>query len=360
MTAPRKILLTGGAGFIGSNLVKWILDETEHQVVNVDKLTYAGQTGSLAGCQENPRYQFEAVDIVDWKKVGELFHRYQPDWVMHLAAETHVDRSIDQADPFIQTNFVGTFNLLEQSRHYFNQMDTSRKSDFRFQHVSTDEVYGSLSLDQAPFTESTAYNPRSPYAASKAGADHLVRAWHETYRLPTLITHSSNNYGPCQFPEKLVPLVILKAISGEPIPVYGTGENVRDWLYVTDHAQALMRVVELGQVGATYHVGGNNQRTNLELVKSICHLLDMRCPAADNPRLSADQRTRLASYSDLITLVADRPGHDFRYATDTTKIKNSLGWEPRETLSSGLEKTVDWYLANEDWWRPLWSTKAGR
>ncbi|MCH2181437.1 MAG: dTDP-glucose 4,6-dehydratase [Mariniblastus sp.] len=359
MTVARKILLTGGAGFIGSHLVKWILDETEHEVVNVDKLTYAGQTRSLSGCQQNPRYQFEAIDIVDRKNVEELFHRHQPDWVMHLAAETHVDRSIDQPDEFIQTNVVGTFNLLEQSRHYFHQLELDRQSRFRFHHVSTDEVYGSLSLDDDPFTEQTAYNPRSPYSASKAGADHLVRAWHETYRLPVIITHSSNNYGPCQFPEKLVPLVILKAILGQPIPVYGTGENVRDWLYVTDHVRALMRVVEAGAPGETYHIGGNNQPANLELVQSICRLLDTRCPVADNPRLSAEQQTGLASYSALITLVADRPGHDLRYSSDTTKITNSLGWKPHETLLSGLEKTIEWYLTNEDWWKPLLQADEG-
>lgn len=353
MTMPRTILLTGGAGFIGCNLVQWIINETPHRVVNVDKLTYAGQPASLAPVVENPRYQFEQIDIIDSQKIEGLLRKHQPDWIMHLAAETHVDRSIDQPDDFIQTNIVGTYNLLKQSRHYFDQMDTAKKSNFRFHHVSTDEVYGSLCDGGPAFTETTPYAPRSPYSASKAAADHLARAWHETYKLPVMITNSSNNYGPYQFPEKLIPVVILKAIFGQPIPVYGTGENVRDWLYVTDHTRALMTVIEKGEIGETYNIGGGNEQTNMELVRSVCQILDARCPIASNERLTTEQRAGLVSYSELISLVGDRPGHDLRYATDATKIKNALGWEPLESSAAGLEKTVDWYLANEDWWQPL-------
>ena len=353
MTMPKTILLTGGAGFIGCNLARWILQQTPHHVINVDKLTYAGIPASLADLDEHPQYCFEQVDVVNPQQIRRLLEKHQPDWIMHLAAETHVDRSIDDPSPFIQSNIVGTYHLLDQSLHYFNQLNTAKKSDFRFHHVSTDEVYGPLDFHQSAFTETTSYQPTSPYSASKAAADHLTRAWHTTYGLPVVISNSTNNYGPFQYPEKLIPVVILNALYGKSIPVYGTGQNIRDWLYVTDHVQALMQVIENGNIGETYHIGGSNEQANVELAQKLCQILDTKHPIAKNPKLSAEQRNSLVSYSDLITLVADRPGHDLRYASSTEKIKQELGWEPRENLTTGLEKTVDWYLANQDWWLPL-------
>jgi len=350
-----KILVTGGAGFIGSNLIRFLLRETDHSVVNVDKLTYAGNLNSLADINDHERLQFEKVDIVDAEEVSRLFHQYQPDWVMHLAAESHVDRSIDGPGAFVQTNIVGTFNLLHSARHYFDQLNETRKSDFRFHHISTDEVYGSLQMDDAAFSETTPYDPRSPYAASKASADHLVRAWFDTYGLPVLITNCSNNYGPCQFPEDLVPVVILRAIKGQPIPVYGTGENVRDWLYVKDHVRALFAVVSRGTVGQSYNIGGNNERQNIELVRMICGILDEMYPVADNTELDEATRGRIRSYADLITFVTDRPGHDLRYAIDASKIEQELGWKPEEDFHSGIRNTVRWYLDNRNWWQKILS-----
>lgn len=350
-----KIIVTGGAGFIGSNLIRFLIQETEHQVVNVDKLTYAGNLNSLADVQDHARLAFEQLDIVDGLQVDRLFHRHQPDWVMHLAAESHVDRSIDGPADFVQTNIVGTFNLLHAARGYFDQLHGPSRETFRFHHISTDEVYGSLHLHDPPFRETTPYDPHSPYSASKAASDHLVRSWHDTYGLPVVITNCSNNYGPFQFPEKLIPVVILKAISGQPIPVYGKGENVRDWLYVTDHVRALLAVVSRGSIGETYNIGGNNERQNIELVQMICGLLDEMVPIAENRQLDEATRERLGSYADLITFVTDRPGHDLRYAIDASKIEQELGWTPQEDFGSGFRKTVQWYLDHPDWWQQILS-----
>jgi dTDP-glucose 4,6-dehydratase len=334
-----NILITGGAGFIGSNLIRQILDETSHRIVNVDKLTYAGNLSSLADCAENPRYCFEKADLCDAAALQTLFSRHRPDAVMHLAAESHVDRSIDGPGEFIQTNIVGTYNLLQAAREYISAFNFPI-SDFRFLHVSTDEVYGSLSADDPGFSEATPYSPHSPYSASKASSDHLVRAWHDTYGLPVLVTNCSNNYGPCQFPEKLIPVVILKCLRGESIPVYGKGENIRDWLYVGDHCAALRTVLEKGKPGETYNIGGNNEQTNLDLVKHICAILDELHPGPQ-------------PYGKLIGFVADRPGHDLRYAIDPTKIRTELGWEPRETFQTGFRKTIQWYLENQEWWQGI-------
>ena len=339
----KTILVTGGAGFIGSNLVHHLMEQTDYRVVNVDKLTYSGNRESLADVEENPRYHFEQTDICDPAAVHTLFETHQPDLVMHLAAESHVDRSIDGPADFLNTNIMGTFNLLEAARAYWQTLSSEKQGNFRFLHISTDEVFGSLGAEGL-FTETTCYQPNSPYSASKASSDHLVRAWHHTYGLPTLITNCSNNYGPYQFPEKLIPVVILKALKGEPIPVYGKGENIRDWLFVEDHVRALLTVLEKGKAGETYNVGGNTEQTNLELVTKICSLLDELRPNA-----------AIGRHEDLITFVTDRPGHDLRYAIDATKIKEQLGWEPQMTLETGLRKTVQWYLEHEDWWQNILS-----
>lgn len=333
-----KILVTGGAGFIGSALIRHIISDTGDSVVNVDKLTYAGNLESLAEASQNPRYVFERIDICDREQMDRILRQYQPDTIMHLAAESHVDRSISGPAEFIQTNIVGTYNLLEAARHYWAALDDTRKATFRFHHISTDEVYGDLEGPEDLFTETTPYQPSSPYSASKASSDHLVRAWGRTYGLPTLITNCSNNYGPCHFPEKLIPLIILNALEGKPLPVYGDGKQVRDWLYVEDHARALYKVVTQGVVGQTYNIGGHNEKQNIEVVRAICALLDELCPGSLH-----------RPHSSLITHVQDRPGHDHRYAIDAGKVQRELGWVPEETFESGLRKTVRWYLDNAEW-----------
>ncbi len=336
-----KILVTGGCGFIGSAVCRRIIRETNHSLVNVDLLTYAGSPTSVAEAASSDRYAFVRADVADRPAMEKVFAEHQPDAVLHLAAESHVDRSIEGAAPFITTNIVGTFTLLEVARAYWNGLTGERKERFRFQHISTDEVFGSLGEDGF-FTETTPYDPRSPYSASKASSDHLVSAWGHTYGLPVLVTNCSNNYGPYHFPEKLIPLMILNGLAGKPLPVYGDGSNVRDWLYVEDHAAALLLVLEKGKVGETYNVGGRNERTNLQVVKRICEVLDRLAPdAAIGPRES------------LITYVQDRPGHDHRYAIDATKLETELGWRAQETFETGLAKTVQWYLDRQDWWRPL-------
>jgi dTDP-glucose 4,6-dehydratase len=335
--SEKTIFVTGGAGFIGSALVRYLLRETPHRVVNVDKLTYAGNLESLASVLPSERYRFEQVDICDRNAINRIFAEHRPATVMHLAAESHVDRSIDGAAPFIQTNIVGTFTLLEAVRSYWSSLEKTERQAFRFLHVSTDEVYGELG-SEGFFVESTPYAPRSPYSASKASADHLVRAWQHTYNLPALITNCSNNYGPYQFPEKLIPVVILNALDGKPIPVYGSGQNVRDWLYVDDHVRALLRVLERGRVGETYNVGGHSERSNLDVVTTICSLLDELVDG-----------TPVGGHASLITFVTDRPGHDWRYAIDAGKIERELGWTPEESFDAGLRKTVEWYLENRDW-----------
>jgi dTDP-glucose 4,6-dehydratase len=337
------VLVTGGAGFIGSALVRQWIGETDATVVNVDKLTYAGNLNSLAALRYDARHHFEQVDICCPDEMGRIFAEYRPDAVMHLAAESHVDRSIDGPAEFIRTNIEGTFTLLQAALAYWQELEEPYKSAFRFHHISTDEVYGSLG-DEGYFQEITPYSPNSPYSASKAASDHLVRAWHHTYGLPVLVTNCSNNYGPFQFPEKLIPLVILNAHAGKPLPVYGKGLNVRDWLYVDDHAEALRLVVSKGQVGETYNIGGHNERRNIDVVLTICRLLDELRP--DSPHVPHER---------LITYVADRPGHDKRYAIDAAKIERELGWRPRETFESGLRRTVAWYLENEAWWRDVQS-----
>ena len=334
-----KVIVTGGAGFIGSAVVRLLIGETDAEVVNLDKLTYAGNLASVAPVAESPRYRFVKADICDSGTMRDLFAAEQPDVVMHLAAESHVDRSIDGPAAFIDTNVIGTYTLLEVARAYWSALPAARREAFRFHHISTDEVYGSLG-PEGMFTETTPYAPNSPYAASKAAADHLVRAWHHTYDLPVVTTNCSNNYGPYQLPEKLVPLIILNGLEGKPLPVYGTGENVRDWLYVEDHARALWTVVTKGQVGETYNVGGNAERRNIDVVRLICDLLDEWLPG-ERPR------------HELITFVADRPGHDARYAMDIGKITSELGWRPGETFESGLRKTVAWYLENRSWWKDI-------
>jgi dTDP-glucose 4,6-dehydratase len=333
-----NILITGGAGFIGSNLIRQLLSRFEHTVLNIDKLTYAGNLRSLADIQSTGRLSFKPIDLLDAAALTKTISEFRPDLVMHLAAESHVDRSIDGPGEFIQTNVVGTYNLLQASLGWWRSLSEDKRATFRFHHISTDEVYGSLASDAPAFTEETPYDPHSPYSASKAASDHLVRAWHDTYGLPTLITNCSNNYGPYQFPEKLIPVVILKALRGEPIPVYGKGENIRDWLYVEDHADALIAVVTRGRVGQTYNIGGNNELRNIDLVRLLCGILDELRPRADG-----------ASYVNQITFVKDRPGHDMRYAINASKIKNELGWVPKQDHSSGFRKTVAWYLENESW-----------
>lgn len=337
-----KILVTGGAGFIGSAVVRHLIQNTSDSVVNVDKLTYAGNLESLASVENDPRYAFEKVDICDAAEVARVFREHQPDAVMHLAAESHVDRSIDGPAAFIQTNIVGTYTLLEATREYWRGLADEKRVNFRFHHISTDEVYGDLEGPEDLFLETTPYAPSSPYSASKASSDHLVRAWRRTYGLPTLVTNCSNNYGPFHFPEKLIPLVILNALEGKPLPIYGKGDQVRDWLYVEDHARALCLVVKEGVVGETYNIGGHNEKRNIEVVRAICQLLE---------ELRPQKPAGVARYEDLITFVADRPGHDLRYAIDAGKIQRELGWKPAETFESGLRKTVRWYLDNQEWCR---------
>jgi dTDP-glucose 4,6-dehydratase len=337
-----KIVVTGGAGFIGSAVVRQLIKETDATVINVDKLTYAGDLGSVAEVSGSPRYRFEKVDVCDASALQRLFAEYRPDAVMHLAAESHVDRSIDGPGQFIQTNIVGTYTLLEVALAYWQRLSGEDRARFRFHHVSTDEVYGSLDRDDARFTEEAPYQPNSPYSASKAASDHLVRAWHHTYGLPTVISNCSNNYGPYHFPEKLIPLMIIKALCGEPLPLYGTGENVRDWLYVEDHARALCQVLQEGKVGEFYNIGAGSELTNLQVVKAICDLLDELIPESS-----------YRPHANLITFVADRPGHDKRYAIDAAKIMRELGWRPRETFESGLRKTVQWYIDNRPWWERI-------
>lgn len=337
-----RILVTGGAGFIGSALIRHLIQNTGHQVLNLDKLTYAGNLESLAPVDDNPRYRFVQADIADSPVVAQTLAEFQPDAIMHLAAESHVDRSIDGPAAFIQTNIVGTYSLLESTRAYWLGLSAERKAAFRFHHISTDEVYGDLHGVDDLFTETTPYAPSSPYSASKAASDHLVRAWQRTYGLPVLISNCSNNYGPYHFPEKLIPLMILNALAGKPLPVYGNGQQVRDWLYVEDHARALLKVVSEGQVGETYNIGGHNEQKNLDVVRAICALLE---------ELAPQKPAGIARYEDLITYVQDRPGHDLRYAIDAGKIERELGWVPQETFTSGLRKTVQWYLENLDWCR---------
>lgn len=337
-----KILVTGGAGFIGSAVVRHILNNTGDSVVNVDKLTYAGNLESLAQVADNPRYSFEQVDICNRSELDRVFQQHQPDAVMHLAAESHVDRSIDGPAAFIETNIVGTYQLLESSREYWKQLSEERKASFRFHHISTDEVYGDLEGPEDLFTETTPYAPSSPYSASKASSDHLVRAWRRTYGLPTIVTNCSNNYGPYHFPEKLIPLVILNALEGKPLPVYGKGNQIRDWLFVEDHARALYKVITEGKVGETYNIGGHNEKQNIDVVLKICELLDELRPLSQT-------NLGISSHKELITFVQDRPGHDIRYAIDASKIKRELGWTPEETFESGIRKTVNWYLENLTW-----------
>lgn len=337
----KKILITGGAGFIGSAVIRHIISNTKSSVINVDKLTYAGNLESLIEVESSDRYAFEKIDICDAAEVQRVFTEYQPTAVMHLAAESHVDRSIDGPGEFITTNVVGTYILLEEARRYYAQLSDERKEHFRFHHISTDEVYGDLGAEGL-FTETTSYEPSSPYSASKASSDHLVRAWQRTFGLPTLITNCSNNYGPYHFPEKLIPLIILNALSGKSLPVYGDGSQIRDWLYVEDHARALYTVVTKGVVGETYNIGGHNERRNIEVVKTICTILDELVPQKPNG---------VEQYQDLITFVADRPGHDVRYAIDASKIERELGWAPDESFESGIRKTVEWYLSNQEWWQ---------
>ncbi|HIF9502937.1 TPA: dTDP-glucose 4,6-dehydratase [Photobacterium damselae] len=336
-----KILVTGGAGFIGSAVVRHIINNTQDSVINLDKLTYAGNLESLSDVENSDRYVFEQVDICDREELDRVFAQHQPDAVMHLAAESHVDRSIDGPAAFIETNIIGTYTMLEAARQYWNQLDEVRKSAFRFHHISTDEVYGDLEGTDDLFTETTSYSPSSPYSASKASSDHLVRAWLRTYGFPTMVTNCSNNYGPYHFPEKLIPLMILNALEGKPLPVYGNGMQIRDWLYVEDHASALYTVVTQGEIGETYNIGGHNEKANIEVVKTICSLLEELVPSKPQG---------IAQYQDLITYVTDRPGHDVRYAIDATKIAAELGWKPAETFESGIRKTVEWYLNNEKWW----------
>lgn len=355
-----KILITGGAGFIGSAVVRHLINHTQHSVVNLDKLTYAGNLESLVSVSDNPRYVFEQADICDAVAMQRIFAEHQPNVVMHLAAESHVDRSIDGPAEFMRTNIMGTYTLLEAARGYWSGLPEGRKRAFRFHHISTDEVYGDLAdvgavlnRENTFFTETTPYAPSSPYSASKASSDHLVRAWQRTYGLPTLVTNCSNNYGPYQFPEKLIPHVILNALAGKPLPIYGKGDQIRDWLYVDDHARALVKVASEGKVGETYNIGGHNEKQNIEVVREICCILDELKPigrgALHAP--AGDFKSPLQSYADLITHVKDRPGHDRRYAIDASKIQKELGWVPEETFETGLRKTVQWYLDNQDWCR---------
>ena len=339
----KKILVTGGAGFIGSAVVRHLISKLNCSVVNVDKLTYAGNLSSLSLVDQNPLYSFERADINDQTAITAILDQHQPDAIMHLAAESHVDRSIDGPSDFIQTNIVGTYSLLECARTYWSQLSRGKKDSFRLHHISTDEVFGSLG-ETGSFTEETAYDPRSPYSASKASSDHLVRAWHETFGLPVVLSNCSNNYGPYHFPEKLIPLIIIKALKKDKLPVYGKGDNIRDWLYVDDHAHALCKILFEGRTGENYNVGGNAEVSNLDVVRSICRLLDELSPMSN-----------MSKHEERIEFVLDRPGHDFRYAIDSTKIRNELGWRPIETFETGLRRTVEWYLSNSDWWKPILS-----
>lgn len=349
MSTKMTIVVTGGAGFIGSAVVRHLINDTKHRVINVDKLTYAGNLASLQAIENSERYVFEKVDICDDSAVKQIFENYQPDIIMHLAAESHVDRSIDGPGEFVQTNVVGTYVLLEQARMYYASLDDDKKQRFRFHHISTDEVYGDLphpdevsSPDNLPlFTETTAYAPSSPYSASKAASDHLVRAWLKTFKLPTVLTNCSNNYGPFHFPEKLIPLVILNAIAGKALPIYGKGNQIRDWLYVEDHARALVLVATEGKIGETYNIGGHNEKQNIEVVRTICEILDELKPKSNS------------SYKEQMTFVKDRPGHDMRYAIDASKIAKELNWTPQESFETGIRKTVKWYLENEKWWKAV-------
>ena len=335
-----KFLITGGAGFIGSAVIRYIINNTSDAVLNLDKLTYAGNLESLADVGDSRRYEFVRGDICDRALLGNIFARFKPDIVMHLAAESHVDRSIDGPGEFIQTNIVGTYALLEEAKNYWFSLNDKKKQNFRFHHVSTDEVYGDLEDDEGLFTEETSYDPSSPYSAAKASSDHLVRAWHRTYKLPTLITNCSNNYGPYQFPEKLIPLIILNALEGKDLPIYGNGKQIRDWLYVDDHARALLHVALYGEVGETYNIGGHNEIKNIDVVKTVCSILD---------ELSPSKIDGIDKYEQLIVYVTDRAGHDIRYAIDATKIANALNWTPEETFATGIRKTVEWYLENSIW-----------
>ena len=342
----KSIIVTGGAGFIGSAVIRYIVKNTKDSVINIDKLTYAGNLESLSDVSGTDRYAFEQIDICDQQELNRVFSEYEPDLVMHLAAESHVDRSIDGPGDFIQTNIVGTYTLLEASRRYWKKFEQDKKQAFRFHHVSTDEVYGDLESTDDLFTELTPYAPSSPYSASKASSDHLVRAWHRTYGLPVVITNCSNNYGPYQFPEKLIPHMILNALSGKPLPVYGDGNQIRDWLYVDDHARALYKVATQGKIGETYNIGGHNEKKNIEVVNLICDLLE---------ELAPEKPEGIGSYHDLITFVKDRPGHDVRYAIDASKIQKELGWRPEETFETGIRKTVQWYLDHREWWESILS-----
>lgn len=336
-----KILVTGGAGFIGSAVCREIIANTQHSVINVDKLTYAANLSSLASIENDPRYKFVELDICDSEALAKVCSNEKIDAIMHLAAESHVDRSIDGPAEFIETNIVGTYKVLEVARAYWGTLSGERRENFRVHHISTDEVFGTLGKDDF-FTETSRYDPSSPYSASKAASDHLVMAWHRTFGMPVVISNCSNNYGPYHFPEKLIPLMITNAMDGGSLPIYGKGDNVRDWLYVEDHARALLIVLEKGKAGETYNIGGNNEKTNMEVVELLCDALDATRPREDGQ-----------SYREQITFVTDRPGHDFRYAIDASKIQKDLGWSPRETFESGMQKTVAWYLAHEDWWRPI-------
>ncbi len=339
-----KILVTGGAGFIGSAVVRHIVKDTAFSVINVDKLTYAGNLASVASIAGDERYVFEAADICSRADMERIFREHEPDAVMHLAAESHVDRSIDGPATFIETNILGTYVLLEAARSYWNTLPSLKKQNFRFHHISTDEVYGDLHGTDDLFTETTPYSPSSPYSATKASSDHLVRAWNRTYGLPVIVTNCSNNYGPYHFPEKLIPLMILNALAGKPLPVYGKGDQIRDWLYVEDHARALVNVVTQGTIGETYNIGGHNEKQNIDVVKTLCSLLEELVP---------QKPVGIDRYEDLITYVKDRPGHDLRYAIDASKIERELGWKPEETFESGLRKTVQWYLDNKGWWQAV-------